>query len=62
MSTVAIASNLPIEQLEYARKIFKTFAKLQGKNIRIRFRGSRRDFMRLYTLKKDATRFSIYFD
>lgn len=59
---VAIVSNLPIEQLEHTRKVFKTFALLQGKTMRIRFRGPRRDYMRLYTLKKDATRFSIYFD
>ena len=58
--TVAIASNLPIEQLEELRPKLKTFAKLQGKTLRIRFRGPRRDIMRLYTLKRDAVRFSAY--
>jgi hypothetical protein len=60
--TRAIASNLPIEQLEATRGAFKTFAKLQSKRLRIRFRGPRRDTMRLYCLKKDAVRFSVYLD
>ena len=58
----AIASNLPIEQLEELRPMFKTFALVQGKRLRIRFRGPRRDTMRLYTLKRDAVRFSVYID
>jgi hypothetical protein len=58
----AIASNLPIEQLETLRPKFKTLAKLQGKRLRIRFRGPRRDTMRLYCLKRDAVRFSVYID
>ena len=58
----AIASNLPIEQLEATRSEFKLRAKLQGKQLRIRFRGPRRDTMRLYCLKKDAVRFSVYID
>jgi hypothetical protein len=60
--TRAIASNLPIEQLEATRTVFKTFAKVQGKRLRIRFRGPRRDIMRSYCLKKDAIRFSVYID
>jgi hypothetical protein len=60
--TRAIASNLPIEQLESARALFKTFAKVQGKRLRIRFRGPRHDTMRLYCLKRDAVRFSVYID
>ena len=60
--TQAIASNLPIEQLEALRPVFKTFALVQGKRLRIRFRGPRRDPMRLYCLKKDAVRFSVYVD
>ena len=60
--TVAVASNLPIAELESARAVFKTFAKVQGKRLRIRFRGTRRDTMRLYCLKKDAVRFSVYVD
>ena len=58
----AIVSNLPIAELEIVRPVFKTFAKLQGKRMRVRFRGPRRDVMRLYCLKKDARAFSIYFD
>jgi hypothetical protein len=60
--TVAIASNLPIDQLEALRPVFRTFALVQGKRLRIRFRGPRRDTMRLYCLKKDAVRFSVYID
>jgi len=56
----AVASNLPIAELESARSVFKVFAKLQGKKMRIRFRGPRRDVMRLHCLKKDAVRFSVY--
>jgi len=62
MMIQAIASNLPIEQLEDLRPVFKTFALVQGKRLRIRFRGPRRDTMRLYCLKKDAVRFSVYID
>lgn len=54
------ASNLPIAELETARTVFKTLARLQGKTMRIRYRGPRRDTMRLYTLKRDAVRFSVY--
>jgi hypothetical protein len=59
---VAIVSNLPIDQLESVRPIYRTFAKLQGKKMRVRYRGPRHDIMRLTCLKRDAVRFSIYFD
>ena len=58
----AIVSKLPIAELEKVRPVFKTFALLQGKRMRVRYRGPRRDTMRLYCLKRDAVRFSIYFD
>jgi hypothetical protein len=60
--TRAIASNLPIEELEQARSVYRVLAKLQNKTMRIRFRGPRRDAMRLTCLKRDARAFSIYFD
>jgi hypothetical protein len=60
--TVAIVSNLPIAELETVRPIYQTFAKLQGKKMRVRYRGPRYDVMRLTCLKRDAVRFSIYFD
>jgi len=60
--TRAVVSNIPIDQLETTRAVFKTFAKLQSKTMRIRFRGPRRDAMRLYCLKRDALRFSVYID
>jgi hypothetical protein len=60
--TVAIVSNLPIAELETVRPIYRTLAKSQGKKMRVRYRGPRYDIMRLTCLKKDAVRFSIYFD
>ena len=60
--TVAIVSNLPIADLETVRPIYRTFAKLQGKKMRVRYRGPRYDIMRQTCLKRDAVRFSIYFD
>ena len=59
---VAIASNLPISELEKARSQYKLIAKLVDKKLRIRYRGPRYDTMRLYTLKRHAVRFSVYFD
>ena len=58
--TVAIASNLPIQELEKARAQYKLIAKLVDKKLRIRYRGPRYDAMRLYTLKRHAVRFSVY--
>ena len=60
--TVAIASNLPIQELEKARAQYKLIAKLVDKKLRIRYRGPRYDTMRLYTLKRHAIRFSVYLD
>jgi hypothetical protein len=60
--TRAIVSNLPIEELEQAKSVYRVLAKLQSKTLRIRFRGPRRDAMRLYCLKRDAVRFSVYID
>ena len=62
MMTRAIVSNLPMDQLEATRAVFKTFAKLQGKTLRIRFRGPRYDAQRLYCLKRNARAFSVYFE
>ena len=58
----AIVSNLPKDQLEATRAVFKTFAKLQGKTLRIRFRGPRSGADRSYCLKKNARAFSVYID
>lgn len=58
----AVANNLPIADLESVRKQYKILAALQGKRMRIRFRGPRYDAMRLTCLKKDARAFSVYFD
>jgi hypothetical protein len=59
--TVAIASNLPIQELEKARAQYKLVAKSLNKKLRIRFRGPRYDTMRLHCTKKNAKAFSVYF-
>lgn len=60
--TVAIASNIPISELEKVRAQYKLIAKLMDKKLRIRYRGPRYDAMRLYCLKRNARAFSVYFD
>ena len=60
--TVAIISNIPIEKLEEVRPIYRALAKAEGKKMRVRFRGPRYDWMRLYCLKRNARAFSVYFD
>jgi hypothetical protein len=60
--TVAIISNIPIEKLEQVRPIYRALALAEGKKMRVRFRGPRYDWMRLYCLKHNARAFSIYFD
>ena len=60
--TVAIISNLPIQELEKARSQYKLIAKLVDKKLRIRYRGPRYDAMRLYCLKRNARAFSVYFE
>lgn len=59
--TVAIASNIPISELEKVRGQYKLMAKLMDKKLRIRFRGPRYDTMRLHCTKKNAKAFSVYF-
>ena len=59
--TVAIASNIPISELEKVRAQYKLIAKLMDKKLRIRFRGPRYDTMRLHCTKKNAKAFSVYF-
>ena len=57
---LSIFSNVPIIELEIVKQVSKEIAKLQGKKIRIRYRGPRHDAMRMTTLKKDALAFSVY--
>jgi hypothetical protein len=59
---VAIISNIPIEKLEEVRPIYQALARAEGKKMRVRFRGPRYDWMRLYCLKRNARAFSVYFD
>lgn len=44
------------------RPIYRALAKAEGKKMRVRFRGPRYDWMRLYCLKRNARAFSVYFD
>lgn len=45
-----------IQDLEWVREIYRG----QGIKIRVRYRGPRRDSMRLYCLKRDAVTFAVY--
>lgn len=58
----SVAKNIPIELLEQVRAEVKTWAAVAGQKLRIRFRGPRRDAMRLTCLKQDARSFSVYLD
>ena len=60
-TTICYAKNIPISQLDTVRREHKFLAKLVGRKLRIRFRGPRYDGMRLFTLKKHAHSFSVYF-
>jgi hypothetical protein len=59
--TICYAKNSPIGQLEAVRKEYKFLAELVGRKLRVRFRGPRYDGMRLFTLKRHAHSFSVYF-
>lgn len=59
--TICYAKNIPISQLESVRKEYKFLATLMGRKLSIRFRGPRYDVMRLYTLKRYAHSFCVYF-
>ena len=52
----AIIKQVPITELVTVREIFRNL----GIPIRIRYRGPRRDTMRLTTLKRDARAFTVY--
>ena len=66
---VAVASNLPIADLETVREHYKVLAILSGKKVSVRFRGPRRKAPsgrtsfagQLTCLKQDARAFSVYF-
>jgi hypothetical protein len=54
----ARVKQVPIALLDTVRAAYRA----AGVPVRIRFRGPRRDTMRLYCLKRDALRFSVYID
>ena len=54
----SLIKNVPIEHLLKARQEVRDA--YPGRRVIVRFRGTRRDTMALYTLKQDAIRFSIY--
>ena len=56
----SLVKNVPMEHLIKARQEVRDA--FPGRRITTRFRGPRRDTMRLYCLKKDALRFSVYVD
>lgn len=65
----SVVANLPIAELETARKQYKILAALQGKRAVVRYRGPRRKAIsgrvsflgQLTCLKQDAKTFSIYY-
>ena len=52
----SVLKSVPIELLDYVRGVFRE----HEIPVRIRFRGPRRDGMRLTTLKRDARAFAVY--
>jgi hypothetical protein len=56
----SVIKNVPIEHLVRSRSEVRDA--FPGRRITTRFRGPRRDTMRLYCLKRDALRFSVYID
>lgn len=52
----SLSKGHPIQDLEWVREIYRG----QGIKIRVRYRGPRRDAMRLYCLKRDAVTFAVY--
>ena len=54
--------DIPIADLDRLRPYYRTLAQIEGKKLRIRFRGPRYDRMRQTCLKKDARTFAVYFD
>ena len=52
----AVLKSVPVGLLEYVRGVFRE----HDIPVRIRFRGPRRDGMRLTTLKRDARAFAVY--
>ena len=56
----SVVKNVPIAELISARQEVRDA--FPGKNVVVRFRGPRCDTMRLYCLKRDALRFSVYID
>jgi hypothetical protein len=56
----SLVKQVPIKELEVFKSILKKA--FPNKNLRVRFRGPRRDSMRLYCLKSNARAFSVYFN
>lgn len=56
----SIIKNVPIQDLVKARQEVRDA--YPGRRVVARFRGPRRDWMRLYCLKSNALRFSVYVD
>jgi len=52
----ALLKWVPIGELDTVRTIFRTL----GVRVRVRYRGPRRDSMRLTTLKRHARAFTVY--
>ncbi len=56
----SVVKHVPISEVDYIRDIIKSAC--PGRKVRVRYRGPRKDLMRLTCLKKDAHSASIYVD
>jgi hypothetical protein len=60
-SEVSIAKDIPMDQLDRARRMMRIIETLTGRKMRVIYRGPRRDHGRSWCLRQDARRFAIYF-
>jgi len=60
-SEVSIAKDIPMDQLDQARRMMRIIETLTGRRMRVIYRGPRRDHGRSWCLRQDARRFAIYF-
>ena len=60
-SEVSIAKDIPMDQLDRARRMMRIIENLSGRRMRVIYRGPRRDLGRSWCLRQDARRFAVYF-
>lgn len=60
-SESSIVKDVPMHQLEQARRYMRVIEKLTGQRMRVIYRGPRYDYGRSWCLARDGKRFAIYF-